>query len=299
MEIPKVKVLLSSYNGAKYIQEQLDSLFAQTYPNIELYLRDDGSADDTLAVVQHCAGGRDIHITEGKNLGFARSFFTLLQDCGRADYFAFCDQDDVWSEDKIERAVAVLREEDASIPLLYCTRYDFYDKDLRHIGLGPCKSPSFPNCIVDLVSIGATFVINAKTREMVLQNMPQEVVGHDCWIYMLCQGMGKVIFDPRPSLKYRRTGENASTTAGSFWKRNLGRIRQFLFQKGFEKIRAQARGYWDLYASRLSEEDRKTLALFIRRTPATALKKLFYPGRFRATLAEELMLRCTFLLGRL
>ena len=111
---PSVHILLASYNGGKYIREQLDSLLAQTYPNISIYIRDDGSTDNTVSIIQDYIAGntssKKIVLLEngGVNLGCPASFYQILKECPPADYYAFCDQDDIWYPDKIKRAVKKL-----------------------------------------------------------------------------------------------------------------------------------------------------------------------------------------------
>ena len=125
----KVNILLSTYNGEKYLSEQLDSLMNQTYQNMVIYVRDDGSNDKTLDILykyQKQDGRKQmIILKEDKpvNLGFMESFWILLRSCEHADYYAFCDQDDVWLPEKVERGVAALEKERNDVPLLYSSGY--------------------------------------------------------------------------------------------------------------------------------------------------------------------------------
>jgi len=98
----RVTVLLSTYNGSKYLRQQLDSLYQQTYPNIRILARDDGSSDSTRDILQDEQGKGRLELLEGHgNLGAALSFFELLNAAAATDteYVAFCDQDDVWHPD--------------------------------------------------------------------------------------------------------------------------------------------------------------------------------------------------------
>ena len=92
----KVVVLMSTYNGEKYIQEQLESILTQTYHNIKIYVRDDGSSDQTLEILKKYENENKIILLKGTNKGFIGSFLTLLKECEEADYYAWCDQDDIW-----------------------------------------------------------------------------------------------------------------------------------------------------------------------------------------------------------
>lgn len=137
-----VNIILATYNGSKHIRKQLDSLLEQTYPNITIYIRDDGSTDDTVRIVEEyiAANTTSKKIVllgqEGGNLGCPGSFYRILEECGAADYYAFCDQDDIWYPDKIKWAVARLdKEAKKETPCVYFSAYEYYTEDgkfLRH-----------------------------------------------------------------------------------------------------------------------------------------------------------------------
>ena len=105
----KVNILLSTYNGEKFIKQQIESLLAQTYENIAIHVRDDGSTDGTIGLLNQYSGNPKVHLYFGDNLGYRKSFAWLLSNCCDADFYAYCDQDDVWMPDKISRAVLALR----------------------------------------------------------------------------------------------------------------------------------------------------------------------------------------------
>ena len=108
----KVQILMSTYYGEKYLREQLDSIIKQTYPLINILIRDDGSSDGTLSILKEYAGKYD-HVTyyEGENIGVIQSFLQLLKESdANVNYYAFADQDDVWLPEKIVRAVEKLEE---------------------------------------------------------------------------------------------------------------------------------------------------------------------------------------------
>ena len=116
MSDKKVAILLSTYNGEKFLPKLLASLKEQSYNNIELFIRDDGSRDNTVDLIKSTEFPFPVHIIEGENLGFCKSFITLL-NMSDADYFSFADQDDFWYNDKVEKAVDWLNSQDNSLPL--------------------------------------------------------------------------------------------------------------------------------------------------------------------------------------
>ena len=102
----KIIVVISTYNGAKHIERQLNSIFEQTGVDVQVLVRDDCSRDNTVEVVQKYAQTHPqnkIEIIKGNNVGFAKSFWLGLSMCGNADYYAFADQDDVWKKDKVQK----------------------------------------------------------------------------------------------------------------------------------------------------------------------------------------------------
>lgn len=299
----KVKVLLSAYNGEKYISQQIDSILQQTYDNIELYVRDDGSKDGTYAILEEYEKKALITLIKGNNKGFIASFFDLLKYCGEADYYAFADQDDVWNENKIEMAIEKMEKANQNIPVLYFSNYDFYTQDLEYQGVGNrgIKKPSFLNSLLDCMPLGFNIVFNKKAYEAVVNCIPQNSCGHDWWMYMVCAGLGQVIYDERPTVKYRRHSSNVSAGGMSFWKFQIWRFKKFFLNNYFANIRNQLMEFEELYGASLKDKDRKVLALFTgkRYNIVNTIKKLCYPHCFRQSINEELMVRCLFILGKL
>ncbi|MCD8323342.1 MAG: glycosyltransferase family 2 protein [Clostridiales bacterium] len=303
MDQEKVAVLLSAYNGEKYIKQQIDSILNQTWPNVELYVRDDGSTDGTLAILESYAAEGKLYLKKGENRGFVQSFLWLVSHAGEADYYAFSDQDDVWFEDKLSMAMERFRETDPGKPVLYFSNYDYYDGELNFVSHREGKAPeiSFRNSLVDCVSLGFNSVFNRTARDVVAADVPEKCTGHDWWMYMICAGMGQVIYDERPTVKYRRHGNNVSDGGDSFLKFQIWRFKRFFLNRYFHHIHEQIQEYGELYGERLSEEDRKILRLFTADGfhPLLALRKVFYPKRFRQNLIDEIFIRCVFLIGRL
>lgn len=299
----KVKVLLSAYNGEKYICRQIDSILAQTYDNIEIHIRDDGSKDNTLGVLKAYEENPKIHIYKGDNVGFVHSFETLMVLAGEADYYAFCDQDDVWLPQKIEYALELLKKEEQELPLLYFSNYDYYDSELNFSEHHQMDHPniSFQNAMVDCVSLGFNSVFNRTARDVVVKNMPKHSLGHDWWMYMVCVSMGKVLYDSRITVKYRRHGTNVSNAGSNFLKTQIWRFKKFFLSGYFKKIKQQILEFKQFYENALSPEDKKMIDLFTTTGfhPVCAMKKVCYPKRFRQNTIDEIFVRVIFLIGRL
>lgn len=207
----QVNVLLSTYNGARYLREQLGSIAAQTLPAARITIRDDGSTDGSDVLVQEWAQDcANVHRLQGARLGATNSFFALLDSCGdECDYFAFADQDDVWLPDKIERAVLSLGPLDAEKPAMYCSRAEYVDESLGHIGYSRIpKNVDFTNALVENIAIGCTVVLNRSARRLLLRRIPQKTLMHDWWCYLVVSAFGKIVFDEQSTIKYRQHGGN-------------------------------------------------------------------------------------------
>ena len=303
MENKKVAILMSTYNGEKYLKEQIESLLAQTYGNIEIYIRDDGSKDNTIKIIKNYKEKyNNIVLKEGKNIGFINSFFELLNLCNDADYYAYCDQDDVWMNDKIERAVKFLGKTDENKPALYFSNSDYYDSDMNFLATAEKnKIYNFRNSLVECVTQGMTMVINNKTRQTIIENRPETCLFHDWWTYMICSGFGQIVYDDKSLVKYRRHNKSVTVEGKSKIELFIWRVKKFLIGDSLKDIKKQLQEYKNFFAKELKEDDRKLLELFTKEKYSfiVALKKFLYPKRFRRKFIDELSVRILFLIGKL
>lgn len=302
MSDKKVAVLLSTYNGEKYVGAQIHSILTQSYKNLVLVVRDDGSSDKTVKIVkEYMENYSNIKLVEGKNLGFIKSFFELLK-LEKADYYAFADQDDVWLPDKIALAVKSLNKLDDSKPNMAFSNSDYYDVDMKLIKEGEKgKTFSFTNSLYECVTQGMTMVINQKTKDTILDYMPERVFFHDWWVYMICSGMGNVAYDDVTTVKYRRDGKNATAEGESFIKLLIWRIKNLFGKDGLLDIRIQQSEYKKLFYDKLSDENKAILDRFVREKYSLggAIKKATYKGQIRRSKAADFVVRVMFVLGML
>lgn len=303
MNSKEVVILMSTYNGEKYIAEQLKSLLNQTYTNTKIFIRDDGSKDRTKEIIKEFQQkSKNIFLVEGKNVGFINSFFELLNISDTADYYAYCDQDDVWMEDKIERAVKFLEKTDSSKPVLYFSNSDYYDGDMNFLATAEKnKIYNFRNSLVECVTQGMTMVINNKTRETIIKNKPQICLYHDWWTYMICSGFGEIVYDNKSLVKYRRHNKSVTVEGRSKVQLFIWRVKEFLVGDSLKQIKKQLQEYEKFYSNNLTEENKNLLKLFTNEKYnfLIALKKAFYPKRFRRKLVDEISVRILFIFGKL
>lgn len=303
MEDKKVTILMSTYNGEKYLEEQIDSLLNQTYKSISILIRDDGSKDNTVHIIKEKQKNNDnITLIEGKNVGFIKSFLELINLAEKSDYYAYCDQDDVWMEEKIQRAVEFLNKANNEKPVLYFSNSDYYDSNMKYLATAEKnKIYNFRNSLVECVTQGMTMVINDTTRGLIKKDNPQNSLYHDWWTYMICSGFGEVIYDDKSLVKYRRHNKSVTVEGRSQKELFIWRVKKFLVGDSLKQIKKQLKEYEDLYQKRLSIENQELLKLFTKEkySITTALKKTFYPKRFRRKFIDEVSVRILFLFGKL
>ncbi len=212
----KVAILLCTYNGERFLREQLDSFASQTYRNWSIHVSDDGSTDSTLEILEEYKsqlGEGKLFISHGPRQGFAKNFLSLIKNREIiADYFAFSDQDDVWLDDKLSRSIAKIPRVPLNKPHLYCSRTRLVNSDLALLGFSPSfkMRPCFENSLVQSLAGANTMLINNATRDLmcrVADDAP--VVAHDWLVYQLVTGCGgDVVFDQIPTLLYRQHEAN-------------------------------------------------------------------------------------------
>lgn len=221
---------MSTYNGEKFLAEQLQSIEDQTHKNWRLVISDDGSSDGTLAIAkqfQQKWGSDRLEIRQGPQQGFCQNFLSMVCDSNiRADLYAFSDQDDVWMADKLARAVAYFNaSNELQLPRAYGSRTQIVDEELNTLGFSPefTLPRSFRNALVQSISGGNTQVFNQATKELLEQAGSQKVVSHDWWLYQITKGAGGIFYyDPIPTLLYRQHS-NAIVGANSSFRARIER----------------------------------------------------------------------------
>jgi glycosyltransferase involved in cell wall biosynthesis len=222
-----VSILLSTYNGARYLPDQLRSLVAQTHTAWTLYVRDDGSSDTTLALLRDFAA-RDARVRivdEGSgNLRPAGSFARLMELRREDEYILFCDQDDAWLPEKIEWTLARLRalesQHGRDTPLLVHTDLRLANDELEvyaasmkaFMGFDDERGSTLPRLLAQNVVTGCTMLANRALIQAALP-MPAAALMHDGWLALVAAALGRVDYLPRATLLYRQHGLNASQGA--------------------------------------------------------------------------------------
>ena len=244
MKEPKVCVLMSTYNGEKYLREQIDSILKQTQVDAQLIVRDDGSSDGTVRILEEYSRNYpNVSFYQGTNVGVGKSFLELLKNAPQADYYSFADQDDVWLEDKLNHAVSIIRQIEqkdttglrgekyvitglkreelldsdhtSSVPVLYGSNQTLVDAELVEIGRHYQKPPKCDlyNCMSRNCFYGCTMVLNCALRDIYLTlPEPSEKVlarkNHDGWILYCALINGIVVYEHSSRILYRQHANN-------------------------------------------------------------------------------------------
>lgn len=230
-----VIILLSTYNAEQYLREQLDSLLQQTYPEIRIVVRDDGSTDSTLSILEeYCQKAENVSYYAGENLGAKNSFFDLMKYAAAFDFefCAFCDQDDYWKTEKIEKAVEVLQKKGRK-PVLYCGRTKLVDADLKPL-LNEIKRdiyPAFSNALVENIVTGCTTVLNRSMYDIIMKYLPEYCIMHDWWMYLVATCFGQVFYDDIPYILYRQHGNNVMGIDSSYKTEMKNRAKKYKSRK--------------------------------------------------------------------
>lgn len=216
-----IAVLLSTYNGEKYLEAQLDSLLSQSVRDFSIYIRDDGSSDETLNIIDaFCRRDQRIVLLDSSdNIGCAASFLYLLRHV-EADIYMFCDQDDIWLPNKIERVVDYFLVNNSTLPTLYHCDLKVVDQSLNLIHssfltyqkMTAKNTNNKNNLYIQNYVVGCTSAINAALANLVLSHIDERqykmVAMHDWWLAITAKLFGEVYYDDVQTILYRQHQNN-------------------------------------------------------------------------------------------
>lgn len=273
-----VQVLLSTYNGDKYLREQLDSVLEQQGVSVLITVRDDGSTDSTLDILEEYKQKGKLEYYSGTNIGYRKSFLNLAYTCkGTADYYAFCDQDDVWKVNKLREAVKKLEKSTGRYKLYFSdlivtdellNKIDYKNYNRLNITLG--------SAMVRHNISGCTMVFNDELLEIAVKKelLNYEIGSHDAWLYKVCLSIGgTVIYDNNSYIYYRQHNHNVTGVKQGILKRVSNEIKGFTRNKNL--IYKVAQVLYNEYASLMPNKNKRLLEDIVKyRTSIIATIKL-------------------------
>ncbi len=286
----------------------MESLLAQTHPYWTIYASDDGSTDDTIAILeryQKQLGVDRLVIMRGMRQGAANNFMTLLRRPEiHGDFFAYCDQDDIWLPDRLARGVAWCASAIEAIPALFCSRTHFIDENDAPLGESPriTRPPSFQNALLQNIASGNTMLFNQAARQLLLKTEHlNDVIVHDWWTYLLVSACGgSVHCDAEPTVLYRQHDHNL-IGSGAGWRARMARLRRVLAGRDQQWNERHLRALAP-FTSSMPAENRKTLELFTQARHASFFRRLVLflrSGVYCQNAAANLRLWVSVLLGKL
>ena len=220
-----VAIVLAFHEGHNFIEEQLLSIANQTRKDFKVYLTDDYSKKtfkiSDLNLPLDFVTKISVTITK-QNIGFVENFLSTLQSINSdPEFYAFCDQDDIWYEDKLEKAINALSQTSQDVPALYCARTEYINSDCTQtLGYSTLfrKPPSFANALIQNIGGGNTMVFNRAASKLIQSSFKGgHPVSHDWFCYQIVTGAGGVvIYDTEPCLKYRQHSKNVVGRNSSF-----------------------------------------------------------------------------------
>lgn len=319
----KIQILMSTYNGSKYIRTQLDSIIAQNAEKKTLLIRDDGSTDDTVEIIEeYQAENPWISYYRGTNIGVQRSFLELISQADEdADYVALADQDDEWLPDKLSRAIRCLENMriesgyPADMPLLYCSDKQIVGRDLEPLNVTVSRvvrKISFGNALVQNICTGCTAVMNRALINMIKKHpplKPENIIMHDWWLYLTATCFGKVYYDQEAHIRYRQHGGNTSGAMLNHLGLIKYRLRQMTKPRGeiYRQVEEFERSYFVNVGEALRTADSqraecwqesnillKSKSCFMQR-----ISMVFDKRFFRQKYSDDMIFRLILLLGKL
>ncbi|MCH3958439.1 MAG: glycosyltransferase [Selenomonas sp.] len=304
-------VMMSTYNGEKYIYEQIDSIINQKAEDILLLIRDDGSVDRTKEIINSFIGNlpnkREIILLEGDNIGVERSFYELIYYAKRkikkCQYYAFADQDDVWNENKLLVASKILGTMSYNDPNLYFSNLKVVDENLKFMGYkfkrGYVKN-SKEFIVSEMCAWGCTCVFNYMALKEISRIQYSYFLAHDNWILWVCAFCGNLHYDYNSYILYRQHKDNASGQIVFGVKKILNDINKVCNISNMRpECELRAKLIFDMYNDKLSFADRNLIKkiAFYKKTPINRIKLLFDLNITSGHIRKEIGRRIRIMIG--
>jgi hypothetical protein len=278
----RIEILLATYNGGRFVRQQIESILGQNYGNLIVLSRDDCSADGTPDILQEYAqrfpDRFSVMPASSSNQGLLNNFLALMK-ASTADYVCFSDQDDVWLPDKVSKTKSVMDELEVrcgtNVPLLVFTDLRVVDENLTMLHpsfwglmrIDPEGIENLPKLLGCSVVTGCTAMANRRLVELAC-SMPKEACLHDRWLGLLVSTMGKASFVKEPTILYRQHGRNAIGAGKEQRSESLherfGRSAASSYIGEWQSNQEQAEALLKLHGAEMPVKCRKTLQAFIR-----------------------------------
>ncbi len=288
MENFEVLVLLATYNGEKYVKDMINSVIEQDFESFRIILSDDGSSDSTATILAEYASTYPeliTHYKSGRRFGNAQDHFMhLLSEFHNARYIMFCDQDDIWHNDKIRNTFAKMQEieNDASVPAMVHTDLRVVDKEMNvtddsfmHFSKLDGERMAINQLLVQNVVTGCTMMINKALAEKAVNNIPRTgILMHDWWIALIAAVYGQTGFLKEATIDYRQHGNNVvgakNVMSPSYL---LARLKSGAMRKSLKGAAEQAESFLECFGDTVPQDKKTVISDFAETGDASILKK--------------------------
>ncbi len=283
-----IDILLATYNGERFLAEQMDSILAQSVNDWRLLVRDDGSSDATVINIRRYAEAfpdKILYIQDDERKLGPTQNFSRLMECAIAPYVMFCDQDDIWLPDKIEKSLSKIKEMEMrhgpSTPLLVytdlsvCDEYGklVADSYWRFQRINPRVALHPASALVQDNATGNTFIFNRALNDLATP-VPPEMIGHDWWVALIALYAGKIDYLTDRTLRYRQHSGNVSGKKGANWAILLKKLPAYCLT--LQANQRQAALLLERLSPDLKKEKKRIVAAF-----STLSKQYFWVRWFR------------------
>ena len=255
MDKPTVDVLLATFNGERFLGEQLESLHRQKDVNVRVWANDDGSVDETLTILRKWQDkGLVKNISRTHAVGSTRAFLILLSKHSNSDFVAFCDQDDIWEPHKLITQIDGLNGDK---PQMVFSRRIYIDEQNREIGISPKanRKISFRNALVENIAAGNTQLLNNAAIKTMIRFQNSKVQYYDSWTYLSISAFGECRYLDEPLVRYRIHGNNSV---------GLRRLEISRILKSVDSYYNQALNFKELLDLNGLDVERRDLEAFLR-----------------------------------
>jgi glycosyltransferase involved in cell wall biosynthesis len=295
-------ILLSTYNGERFLRAMLDSIASQTGVNLVLYWRDDGSTDSTSQIVRSYCASIDLREVLGPvRLGPSASFLALLREATPQHTSChFADQDDVWDPGKVAHAHQVVTQIEA--PTLFHCRQQLIDSSDRFLRLSRQSGHgSFSNALCENIAVGCTVALNHRAAQLVAKGDPTHALMHDWWAYLVTSAVGRIEYDSEPWIQYRQHSQNVVGGSQGFFRDWYKRVRRHISRSSNATTRTgQLLDLLDIHDDILTYEQRSQVERLLagKTSLAQRLKNSIKPPATRQSWVDQLLLRGILLTNR-
>lgn len=307
MGCDRICVVLPTYNGAQYIEAQLNSILEQTYEHIDIIIRDDGSTDGTIDIIQRVIDGNNtlkrisVISDDNGNIGCPEGFYYIVRSFPKYRYYAFCDQDDIWLPNKVERMVDALQPYDGSTPAVYFSSFDYVDQKGNLIRHAPAQPRTIGLALTLFYTPGLGFTIgfnNAAANRFIVNANPNREM-HDRWVLRCASCFGFIISDAARTALHVRHDDAVTASDSGIVNLIRGFIETELCGDKIAKEASHIAEFRNQFGSKLSLKDQKVLDIFSTKGGvAKQIRKTLFPHRLRSTALGEIAIRILFILGR-